>query len=251
MGRPDLVRLRHIVRRLSRLPYENISKILGSRAAPTRLEALRLPGRVAAEHLERGFGGTCYSLTFLAERLLTHLGYDCYKAAADMRLGPDTHSLVVVSLGESRYIVDPGYALSEVVELPGAGSIRTRCPHGDIELEREGKEDLNLWTVGTPGRRWRYRLKDRPVEDSDFETLWIRSFDMPTMRNICVNRMSPDGHVYFRKDYLRITSRRGTDKRRLKGGAGEIVEEIFGIERRWVGEAQDILRQRRERSCRS
>jgi arylamine N-acetyltransferase len=234
--------LRELAVHFSRLPYENISKIIKSADTGNTLDSMRLPGEVVVDHIERGFGGTCFSLTFFLDKVLKSLGFDAYKVMADMNSGPNVHCLVVVSEGGKDYIIDPGYALSQVMELPGGGTEHVTCPHAEIEIVKD--EELgsyNLLTNDATGRKWRYALRNEPVPEEDFERFWIDSFGRPTLNNICLTRMTPDGHIYLRRDFFKFTSRDGVSKRRLKRDIEHIIEDEFGISGEWTERAQRIL----------
>jgi arylamine N-acetyltransferase len=247
--------LRQLAYHFAEFPYENISKIIKTAGAPTLAEALRLPTEVVTDHIDRNFGGTCFSLTFLFERMLKSFGFDCYKVMADMNSGRNVHCLVVVREGGAKYIVDPGYALYEVIPLPaGASAVeRARLPHATVEVsaadgagstaEKPGAAHaaFNLWTEDATGRKWRYRFADRPTPDAEFETHWLESFAKPTLHNICLTRMTPRGHIYFRKDFFKFTSPTAVEKRRLAGGRERLIEQEFGIGGKWVELAQQVL----------
>jgi arylamine N-acetyltransferase len=242
-GAEDL--LRTLVRYFSRLPYENISKIIKSAAGMPPEESFRLPVEVVADHLENGFGGTCFSLTFLLERMLSSLGFACHKVMAHMHMGENVHCLVVVTLGGHRFMIDPGYALYTVIPLPGRGKVVADCPHAEVEVSLDKDGYYNLHTLDASGRKWRYRFRDVPAADQDFERFWERSFAMPTLGNVCLGRITEKGHLYLRKDYLKFASHSEISKRRLGGGIDRVIEDEFGIDRRWVSMAWDVLEGRR------
>jgi len=235
--------LRELARKFAEFPYENISKILKAGSAPSPTEAMRLPTEVVTDHIERNLGGTCFSLTFLFERVLRSLGFDCYKVMADMNSGRNVHCLVVVREGGAKYIVDPGYALYEVIALTGE---RVPCPHATVEICAGGSGAYDLWTEDASGRKWRYRFEDSPVEDRAFQEHWLASFDKPTLHNICLTRMTPRGHIYLREDFFKFTSPTSVEKRRIKNGRERFVEEEFGIAAEWVDLAQNLLDRERK-----
>jgi len=237
--------LEAVVRDFSRLPYENISKIIKSAGHGEPAESFRLPLEVVTDHVERGFGGTCFSLTFLLERMLRALGFDCHKVMAHMHMGENVHCLVVVDHGGRRFMIDPGYALYAVIELIGRGRTAARCPHALVEVARDDGGCYNLYTVDAAGRKWRYRFADVPAADDEFERHWIRSFDMPTLRNVCLGRITEKGHLYLRKDYFKFASLENISKRRFKTGIERVIEEEFGIDSKWVDMARDVLKTRR------
>jgi len=176
---------------------------------------------------------------------------------ADMRSGQNVHCLVVVREGGAKYIVDPGYALYEVMALPGCGAASDRaasesaasdrarervfCPHALVEIEAGEDGRYSLWTEDASGRKWRYRFTDRPAADAEFERHWLESFDKPTLRNICLTRMTSRGHIYLRKDFFKFTSPGAVEKRRVKACRERLVEEEFGIKAEWVEAAQRVL----------
>jgi arylamine N-acetyltransferase len=250
--------LRQLAYHFSEFPYENISKIIkaagagagaGAGANPDLIKAMRLPTEVVTDHVAENFGGTCFSLTFLFERMLTSLGFDCYKVMADMHSGRNVHCLVVVREGGRRYLVDPGYALYEVIALPDGGGERVRCPHAVVEVAATdvAADVFDLWTEDGSGRKWRYRFLDKPVPDADFEKHWLESFGKPTLNNICLTRMTPRGHIYLRKDFFKFTSAAAVEKRRISSGREALVQEEFGIRGEWVEVAQRLLDEKRER----
>jgi arylamine N-acetyltransferase len=243
--------LRDLAARFSEIPYENISKIIKSAQAANVGESMRLPVEVVTEHFEKGFGGTCFSLTFLLERMLAALGFSCYKVMADMHSGRNIHCLVVVDEGGGRYMIDPGYALYEVIGLPSQGAVAVACPHALVEVEREDRADAaaryNLWTSDASGRKWRYAFTDLAVSDEEFESHWIASFTKPTLNNVCLTRMTRRGHIYFRKDFYKFTSPEAIDKRRLKDGVEAFIADEFGIDPAMTDLARRLLRERRAR----
>lgn len=243
-GAGDL--LEAVVRDFANLPYENISKIIKSAGTGPPVGSFRLPLEVVTDHVEKAFGGTCFSLTFLLERMLRSLGFDCHKVMAHMRMGENVHCLVVVNRGGCRYMIDPGYALHAVIGLPERGQTVVRCPHALVELSRGEDGYYNLHTVDAAGRRWRYRFLDAPVDDDEFEQFWVRSFDMPTLRNVCLGRITERGHLYFRKDFFKFASTEDITKRRFKHGIDSVIKEEFGIDGKWVSMALDVLEGRRK-----
>ena len=237
--------LRVLARRFSQIPYENISKIIKNSGSAGPLDAMRLPLEVVDDHFGRHLGGTCFSLTFLLERMLSTLGFDCYKVMADMNSGRNVHCFVVVREGGVKYMMDPGYALHEVVELPLGDRTVVTFPHAVVEIERAEGGRYNLWTDDASGRKWRYTFFDQATSDEDFEKHWIDSFSRPTLNNICLTMMTPKGHIYLRRDFFKFTSRGTITKRKLKGDVESVIREEFGIGGEWTELAERLLNERR------
>jgi len=248
-GAHDMAFLRQVTFGFSRIPYENISKIIKVAESGNAREALRLPTEVALDHIEKGFGGTCFSLTFFLERVLRSLGFDVYKVMADMNSGKNVHCLAIVQSMGTKYMIDPGYALYEVIRLPETNT-RVTCPHAVVEVVNAGAGKFSLWTEDASGRKWRYAFRDDPVDEADFERHWIESFAKPTLHNICLTRMTPRGHIYLRKDFFKFTSRESIDKRKVKQGVERLIQEEFGIGGDFTRAAHKILAARREATWR-
>jgi hypothetical protein len=168
---------------------------------------------------------------------------------ADMNSGKNVHCLAVVRSSGTAFMIDPGYALYEVIELP-ADRIRVACPHADVEVVNSGDGGYSLWTTDASGRKWRYAFRDEAVSETDFERYWIESFTKPTLHNICLTRMTPRGHLYLRKDFFKFTSREGIDKRKVKQGVEQLIRDEFGIGGDFTRAARKILAAKREAAWR-
>ena len=162
-----------------------------------------------------------------------------------MNSGRNVHCLVLVREMGATYMVDPGYALYEVIELPAAVT-RVTCPHAIVEVTNAGGGAFSLWTEDAGGRKWRYTFRDEPVDDADFERCWVESFSKPTLHNICLTRMTPQGHIYLRKDFFKFTSRGSIEKRKVKQGLERLIQDEFGIAGDYVKAAGTILAAKRE-----
>lgn len=238
--------LRSIARDFANLPYENLSKIIKYFRSFDPYQSLRLPEEVMIDHVEHRLGGTCFSLTFLFERILTACGFNCYKVMADMRSGKNVHCLVIVKEPMKKYLIDPGYALYEVIELPRNGYLSVQCSHALVEVATVDGVRYDLWTADPTGRKWRYCFKDIAVVEEEFERFWIESFSKPTLNNICLTKISPSGHLYLRKDFFKFTSISGIDKGYLKGGIHGFVSTEFGIDAQLVDYTLTLLEKRRK-----
>jgi arylamine N-acetyltransferase len=246
-GASGIAFLKDLAHHFAGFPYENISKIIKNAGSDGPYQAMRFPLEVVDDHFCRNFGGTCFSLTFLLERMLTTLGFDCYKVMADMHMGRNVHCLVIVKEGGLNYMIDPGYALHEVIELPAGGRTTVRFPHAVVEVEREDGGRFRLWTDDASGRKSRYVFTDVPASEADFERFWIDSFTKPTLNNICLTMMTPQGHIYFRRDFFKFTSRGTISKRRLKSDVETMIQQEFGISGEWTELAQRVLAEKRRK----
>src|ERR1022692_1792165 len=106
---PSVERLTAVARAFSRLPFENLTKIIKDAEAGRVEEARRTPGEVLADHAALGAGGTCFALTATLLYLVRALGFAAEPILADRRYGADTHSALLVWLAGKPHLLDPGY----------------------------------------------------------------------------------------------------------------------------------------------
>ncbi|MBN1282332.1 MAG: arylamine N-acetyltransferase [Proteobacteria bacterium] len=241
-GMPDLALLRTLTREFGRLPYENFTKVLRAAGHEDPLQRLRTPEVVLSEHLERGAGGTCFSLTHFFRRVLEFFGFDAAPVLCDRSYGPGTHCALIVRAGCARFLVDPGYLMQEPIEIPEHGASLQRGLQGALTLTRLGRSSqLLLISESEGGKKIRYRLRDRPVSDEEFLARWIDSFEWPMMRHLCVSRQTAEGQLYMRDGRVRRV--RGGDRNQVRLGSdfAEEVERAFGVDRRLVSMARDAL----------
>jgi len=246
-SRSELEDLRLLLRHYSKIPYENISKIIKV-ASHADLEAkFRFPLEVIQDHIEHCLGGTCFSLTYFLEQILLLRGYACHKAMAHMSAGENIHCVIVVALARYRYLVDPGYLLWEPLLLSPQVPQVCFSPQGGVEVRYDpAANQFHLFTFNARGRRWRYRFTDEPVAEEEFRQHWIASFSKPTLHNILLNQLTEKGLLYIRGNHLRLTSFEEERKANIRQKYHRQVQDFFGIEPQWVEEALSILRRQRQ-----
>jgi arylamine N-acetyltransferase len=99
---------------LTRVPFENISKLIQRREGQCRLPDVD----TWLDNIERfHFGGTCYVNNSNLYRLLQSLGYEARLCGADMS-EPDVHLVVIVRIDGRELMVDVGYAAPFFCPLP-------------------------------------------------------------------------------------------------------------------------------------
>jgi len=247
-GRSARDDLRLLLRHYSRIPYENLSKIIKVARYQELEEKFRLPLEVIQDHIEHRLGGTCFSLTYFLEQILRCWGYPCYKTMAHMAAGENIHCVIVAEVGGESCLVDPGYLLWEPLPLSRGGPQVLSAPQGRLELRYDGRgEEYHLFTCNARGRKWRYRFRPCPVSEEEFRRHWVASFSRPTLHDILLNRLTEQGLLYIRGHHLRLTSLAEERKENIRRDLHRQVERWFGIDPRWVEEALSVLeRQRRE-----
>jgi len=241
-GRPELKFLREIIAHFSRLPYENISKIIKLNRYFGSNHKLRLPEEVMDDHSNFRLGGTCFSLTFFLQTILTHNGFYCYPVMADMRAGRNIHCALIVQLKGVKYLVDPGYLLSQPMEINPRIPRLYRTEFTGVELRYDSKVGCyNLFTFNRHEVKWRYRFYDRPTKAEEFLQHWQASFSKNTMHGICLTKVTPQGLIYVHKTFMRETTFEGKRNFNIKKNYHATIHEVFGIEPQLIEQAEVAL----------
>jgi arylamine N-acetyltransferase len=241
-GHPGLDLLQKIVAAFSQFPYENISKIIKLNQHLDEPYPIRLPEEVIEDHLHAGLGGTCFSLTFTLQAILTQNGFPCYSVMAHMRAGRNIHCALVVPIGERKYLIDPGYLLGRPVELHPEKPFSFWNEFARVELFYLPEDGAyHLYTFSGQERKWRYSFADRPAGPDEFLRYWQDSFHKNAMHGICLNRVTSKGLVYVRKRHMCQITPGGKRNVNIKRSYHVIIQDTFGIRKEIVEEALTAL----------
>ena len=189
--KPALFVLKEIIEQFSTIPYENISKIIKLNNLWDAETKIRFPEEIIDDHISSRLGGTCFSLTFFLQTILTLSGFTCYPVMADMRAGRNIHCCVIVILEGSKYLVDPGYVLHQPMEIHPEKPRLYRTEFNGVELRRDTDSGFyNLYTFDEKEIKWRYRFQDRPTPPEEFLKHWYDSFWKPTLHGILLTKVT-------------------------------------------------------------
>jgi arylamine N-acetyltransferase len=202
---PDLVLLSDLLRRFSRLPYENFSKVADPRIV-SRETLIR-------SHLEEGTGGTCFSLVDLFSDILRTAGFESRFLLADRSYGADTHCALAVRMEGREYLADPGFLIFQPVLLDEA--VRVDTGFTSLELTRRNG-GFDLHSLHQNGfRKFRYHLKDDPVPEERFAAAWKRSFDFEMMNYPVLTCVRAGRQIYLRDRNYHESTRDGSVRRTI------------------------------------
>ncbi len=240
---PGLLFLQEILAGFSRIPYENISKIINlSESHDWQSPRIRLPEQVMVDHIDHRLGGTCFSLTFFLQSILTQSGFTCYPVMADMRAGRNIHCCLVVLLNSTKYLVDPGYLLLQPMELIPATRRLHRTEFAGVEVRFESAtQSFDLFTFNRQESKWRYRFRDCPTGPEEFLSHWLGSFQRNSMHGICLTKVQKDGVLFVNRDFMRETTFSGKRNINIKRNYHASIQEHFGIASELVEQAQEAL----------
>lgn len=238
---PDIEFLKIILTFYSKLPYENISKIVKLSQDYTNPLRIRLPEEVMENHAQFFLGGTCYALTFFLQSILSEKGFSCYPVTAHMNARPNAHCALIVTLNSRKYLCDPGYLLNQPMEIHPDKARWYRTPHTGVELVFNPKDEYyNLYTFDSQKIKWRYCFLDNPLNTQEFIKLWLDSFYLPAMRGICLTRVNQDGMIYVHNNYIQVQNIYGKQKGKIED-LHQVILKSFGIPSEWVERAQAAI----------
>lgn len=236
--RPNLLYLQAIIEQFTHIPYENISKIIKLNKKFKDDNKIRLPEEIIEDHLQFHLGGTCFSLTFFLQSILTTNGYLCYPVMGDMRAGRNIHCCLVVDLEGTKYLVDPGYLLNKPMEINPSKPRLYRTEFTGVELKyNEEARAYDLFTFNRADHKWRYCFRDRPTPPDEFLQHWHASFTKNSMHGICLTKVIDHGLIYVHKQFMRKTTFEGTRNFNIKKNYHATIREIFSINEELVEHA--------------
>lgn len=238
----DLVNLQLILEKFAEIPYENISKIIKLSHHWGSDDKLRLPEEVIEEHIGSRLGGTCFSLTFFLQSILSRTGYFCYPVMAHMRAGQNIHCSLIVVLDQIKYLVDPGYLLNQPMAINPLLKRIYLHESGGVELQYDTPSGCyNLFTFDQEEIKWRYQFQDRPCPPDEFLRHWSDSFTKSMMHGICLTRATRKGLIYIHNDYLREVSYHDRKSHKIKNSLHATVQSYFGIDQTLIESAQAAI----------
>lgn len=238
----DLLNLQLILEKFAEIPYENISKIIKLSQHWNSDDKFRLPEEVIEEHIEYHLGGTCFSLTFFLQSILTQMGYVCYPVMAHMRAGQNIHCSLVVMLDRIKYLVDPGYLLNQPMAINPMLKRIYLHDSGGVELQYDAPSGYyNLFTFDRKEIKWRYQFRDHPCPPQEFLQHWSDSFTKAMMHGICLTRTTKKGLIYIHNDYLRKVSYHDKKSHKIKNSLHATVQSYFGIDQKLIESAKSAI----------
>lgn len=228
---PDERLLRRLCDAFSRMPYENLTKIIKAGAGVQTGHAKRLPDTVIRDYVRHGTGGTCFSLTAACIAILDGCGFEAYPLLADRHYGSDTHCAVMFSHNARLLLLDPGYLIHQPVYLPTTEPVTITSGFQTLELcPHDAGRRVELFTIANNNRRSRLTYKVAPVDGPTFGRAWERSFTWEMMTYPVLTRYADGIHHYLQGEQLRIRSAEGTTRRTLSADDEYVfISKTLGI----------------------
>lgn len=235
--------LRDVATMFSRLPYENLSKVLRLAERGSVSQALRGPDEVIDDHLTLGTGGTCFSLTAALLHLLRSLGWQAEPILADRRYGVNTHCALLVWIEGVPHLLDPGYLIVDPIPLTTNSPQRIVTSFNELILTpNAGGDRIDLATRSQGQQTQRLTFKTQPVDVGEFLTVWEDSFDWDMMQYPVLTRVAGAQQIYLQGNRVQ---RRGHDSlQKMEVSPAEIADRIvaeFGLDRATVLKAMNLF----------
>jgi arylamine N-acetyltransferase len=247
-GAPPADLLRDTARAFSRIPYENLTKILKLDREGSAERARRHPPEVVADHIALGAGGTCFSLTAALLHIVRALGFEAQPILADRKYGPNTHCAMVVTIDRRPHLIDPGFLITEAIPLDGGEVTRLATAFNEVVLtRRKGGAEIDLHTLQKGNRTYRLSFKAAPADPGEFLKAWDDSFTWDMMRYPLLTRVAGDRQLYLQGLHRHLRSREGIQRDEI--GLDELparIGEDFGVDPRIAARAIEVLRRKGE-----
>ncbi len=228
---------------LSRLPYENLSKIALLHRRGSVEDAL------LQEEIRAFRGGTCFALTYSLHMRLKALGYTTGFLMADKLRYANVHCGLLWEWEGARYLLDPGYLIYAALPLPESGLSHCQwIPPNEVVLTHI--PDQEVWRLssgkkGSPVHRFDFRRM--PVSEAEFMRHWQDSYFLEMMDYPVLNKAEKGVQYYLQKRNLIIRTEIGSEMRRLdRAGVERAAVEIFGLNREMTEAALNVLSDRNQ-----
>jgi arylamine N-acetyltransferase len=245
--RSKLGLLSEVASAFSRLPYENLTKIIKLEVSGSPAKSRRGPAEVIGNHISWGAGGTCFSLTSALMHLVRSLGWEAEYLLADRPYGQDTHCALLVWIDGRPHLLDPGFLIVKPIAISGECRQEIATCFNRIVLAPAGNEKISLSTFREGKETRRLTYKTQPVDSGQFLKAWDASFGWEMMRYPLLTRVTGAGQIYLNGTRLQINRTDSAERGHVS--SGDLISRIsaqFGINPSVVERAISILRNQGE-----
>ena len=257
-------KIQDICDKLSKVTYENLTKII-------RLESTG--SSTAAQKLDDSFqndvdawmgGGTCFSMTWHLYQVFKDMGLNPRLVMGHKRKERNIHCALILpdaidchsrldreSPAPVEYLFDPGYLIFDPLPMPlpppfGTGTAFFPLVPNCVRLDRPTMDSMALWTggAGAPMKlRFEYPVEGVSVEE--FKLHWNESFYREMMTYPVLNRLDRERGVqyYYQKGNLVTRDANGSRIEKIEESSRvETLSRIFDLKPELIERALTILK---------
>jgi arylamine N-acetyltransferase len=220
-----------VLKTLSKIPFENLSKAVSVHMMKEAEESLMLnPEQLLLKHQKNGTGGTCFSLTWFILNHLKKKGYSLYPVLCDRAYGVNTHCCAVLQYDNEKFLLDPGYLAFRPILLDPNNITSVETIYNTIEVEPLLDGKFALSTLYNNEKKKRFTIKDTPATDAEYFQAWQATFLWESLTYPVVTLLTDEAHLYFQKEHLYIRKRTGSERIHIpKDKQPESFAKLFGI----------------------
>ena len=271
-------KIQDICDRLSKVTYENLTKII-------RLESTGSSS--AAQKLDDSFqndvdawmgGGTCFSMTWHLYQVFRDMGLNPRLVMGHKRKERNIHCALILPdpdgsfdfepagsslrmtlasnsdfLSSTEYLFDPGYLIFDPLPIPlpqpqGTGSAFFPLVPNCVKLVRPTADSMALWTGGAGApMKLRFEYPVEGVSVDEFKQHWNESFYREMMTYPVLNRLDRERGVqyYYQKGNLVTRDANGSRIEKIEESSRvETLSRIFDLKPELIERALVILKNR-------
>lgn len=235
---------RLIQHHLTLVPYESFSKFHYFSLAPDFIPPLPL---FVNNLMEKGWGGTCFTLNINFARLLTELGFTCFF----VRVVPG-HLAIMVEIRDKKLYVDVGYG-SPIMKPVDLEAKPVHKMHGFGEEIIISKQSSNLYEIDRRSNGKTFVKKQinwtaltETDISADIRNSYLDDDENITMRRITAVRFNGHQCFYLRNQTMKVMTFRNISEVRMDNWNKwlKLVQDVYQIEEESIRESIGFLKER-------
>ncbi len=238
-----------VLAEVSRIPYENLSKIVAFHKHDDLFHALDTPEKMYRKSQEVGAGGTCYALTFYLKELLFQKGFSSEFLLGDKYKMKGIHCGLLIAWEGYQYLLDPGYMIYKPLLLPSGGLItHTYNEPNDVYLEDFSQDYWRMYTSGESQngsgqeKKFRFDFRKTPLNEKEFVKYWKDTFFLQMMDYPVLNKVEKGVQYYLQKNSFVTRTREGSELIKItREKFTELGSSLYGLSEELIEEYLVIL----------
>lgn len=245
--------------KLSKVTYENLTKIIRLNKTGSSSAAQKLDDSFQNDVDSWMGGGTCFSMTWYLYQSMRDMGLKPRLVMGHKRKERNIHCALILpdETQGKEFLFDPGYLIFDPLPMPlpppfGMGTALFPLVPNCVRLDRPCMESMELWTGGalqssgnlTAPMKLRFEYPVAGVSVEEFKQHWNESFYREMMNYPVLNRLDRERGIqyYYQKGNLVTRDSNGSKMERIDPSLRvETLSRIFGLSEELVENALGIL----------